>query len=152
MREHEVSRVVQASSTDVFAVVSDVHRLPEWLPTVESAAAADPATGTDVHVEGEAGGGSYASDGFWRPRAEQLRVEWGQPSRGGEPSRYAGWLQLEDQASGGCEVVVHLSFTEPGTDPSDSTSTSDSSAAAAPPDVERQLAQSLEALADLVER
>ena len=147
MSEHEVSRVVQAPSGRVFEVVADPARLPEWLPTVRVAQPADPATGTDVHVEGESGHGTYASDGFWRPRPEQLRVEWGSPSRGGEPSRYAGWLQLEDQATGGCEVVVHLSFSEPGS--GDDTGAEDVPAPAA---VDRELAQALEALADLVER
>ena len=135
MSEHEVSRVVQAPTADVFAVVSDLRRLPEWLPTVEVAEPADPATGTDVHVEGDAGAGDYESDGFWRPSPDQLRVEWGKPSRGGEGGTYAGWLQVEDRTSG-CEVVVHLSFFEGD----------------GPPGIERGLAQSLEALADLVER
>ncbi len=146
MSEHEVSRAVQAPSQRVFEVVSDVARLPDWLPTVQAAEPADPDTGTDVHVEGSTGGGPYASDGFWRPRPDQLRVEWGQPSRGGEPSRYAGWLQLEDQASGGCEVVVHLSFSEPGEGDGP-----DAEDVPAPQSVERELAQALEALADLVE-
>ncbi|MDP9496341.1 MAG: SRPBCC family protein [Actinomycetota bacterium] len=147
MSEHEVSRVVQAPSSRVFEVVADLTRLPEWLPTVQAAGPADPATGTDVHVEGSAGGSSYASDGFWRPRPEQLRVEWSQPSRGGEPSRYAGWLQLEDQNNGGCEVVVHLSFVEPGT--GDDTGAVE---LPAPEGVDRDLAAALDALADLVER
>ncbi len=132
MSEHEVSRVVQATSAEVFAVVSDVGRLPDWLPSVEQA---DTLPDGEVHVEGDAGGGGYASEGFWRPSPDQLRVEWSTPSRGGEPGAYAGWLQVEDRTEG-CEVVVHLSFL----------------AEEAPPQVERALAQALEALADLVER
>ena len=135
MSEHEVSRVVQAPSAEVFAVVSDVRRLPEWLPTVQVAEPAAPSTGTDVHVEGDAGGGDYSSDGFWRPSPDQLRVEWGKPSRGGEAGTYAGWLQVEDRTSG-CEVVVHLSFFEGD----------------GPPGIEQGLAAALDALADLVER
>ncbi|HEU0101880.1 MAG TPA: SRPBCC family protein [Mycobacteriales bacterium] len=133
MTEHEVSRVVQASSAAVFEVVSDLRRLPEWLPTVQVAEPAAPGTDTDVHVEGDAGGG-YASDGFWRPSPDQLRVEWGTPSRGGEGGTYAGWLQVEDR-SAGCEVVVHLSFFE----------------GEGPPGIEQGLAGALDALADLVE-
>lgn len=134
MSEHEVSRVVQASSDAVFAVVSDVRRLPEWLPTVTTAEPAAPESDTDVHVEGDAGAGDYTSDGFWRAEADQRRVEWGTPSRGGEPGAYAGWVQVEDR-TGGSEVVVHLSFFEGN----------------GPRDVERGLTQALEALADLVE-
>ena len=136
MSEHEVSRVVQATTTDVFSVVSDVRRLPDWLPTVQVAGPADPASGTDVHVEGDTGADPYASDGFWRSSPDQLRVEWGTPSRGGEGGTYAGWLQVEDSAAGGCEVVVHLSFF----------------AGEGPPGLERELAAALDALADLVER
>lgn len=134
MSEHEVSRVVQAGSGQVFEVVSDVRRLPEWLSTVQVAEPAGPDSDVDVHVEGEAGG-HYSSDGFWRVSPDQLRVEWGRPSRGGEPGTYAGWLQVQDRTAGS-EVVVHLSFFEGD----------------GPPDVERDLAASLEALADLVER
>ena len=132
MSEHEVSRVVQAESSAVFAVVSDVDRLPEWLPTVEQSRTLPDG---EVHVEGDAGGGDYTSEGFWRPSPDQLRVEWSTPSRGGEPGAYAGWLQVEDRTEG-CEVVVHLSFlTDEG-----------------PDGVEQGLAAALDALADLVER
>lgn len=132
MSEHEVSRVLQATPEAVFAVVSDVSRLPEWLPTVEAASTWPDG---EVHVEGDAGSGDYASDGFWRPQAGQHRVEWATPSRGGEPGGYAGWLQVVDTAAGS-EVVVHLSFLA-GVD--------------GPPEIETGLARSLEALADLVE-
>ena len=132
MSEHEVSRVVQAASADVFAVVSDVDRLPAWLPTVEVARTLPDG---EVHVEGDAGGGDYESEGFWRPSPDQLRVEWSTPSRGGEPGGYAGWLQVEDRSEGS-EVVVHLSFL-----------TGDG-----PPEIERGLASALDALAELVER
>ena len=132
MSEHEVSRVVQAESSAVFAVVSDVDRLPEWLPTVEQSRTLPDG---EVHVEGDAGSGDYASEGFWRPSEEQRRVEWSTPSRDGEPGAYAGWLQVEDRTSG-CEVVVHLSFlTGEG-----------------PAGVEQGLAAALDALADLVEQ
>ena len=128
MSEHEVSRVLQATPDAVFAVVSDVGRLPEWLPTVERARTLPDG---EVEVVGDA----YESEGFWRPRPDQRRVEWSTPSRGGEPGRYAGWLQVEDSAAGGTEVVAHLSFL----------------AEEPPPGVEEELGQSLEALADLVE-
>lgn len=133
MSEHEVSRVLTASSHDAFELCADLSRLPEWLPTVgvaEPGRQGLPA----VHVEGESSRGRYESDGFWRPSPDQLRVEWGSLSRGA-PEAYAGWLQVMDSA-GGCEVVVHLSFFD----------------RQAPAAVEADLARSLEALADLVER
>ncbi len=136
MTEHEVSRAVRASSADVFAVASDLTRLPEWLPTVEQARPA--AGGTQVEVEGEAQGHDYESRGFWRPSADQLRVEWGSPSRDGQGGSYAGWLQVEDQGRDGTarsEVVAHLSFFDGD----------------GPPDVEGGLTGALDLLAGLVE-
>lgn len=128
MSEHEVSRVVQSTPGTVFGVVSDVSRLPEWLPTVERAR-------TLPDGEVELTGSSYESEGFWRSEQDQMRVEWSTPSRDGEPGRYAGWLQLADSAGGGTSVTVHLSFLDEE----------------APEGVETELAQSLESLADLVE-
>lgn len=132
MSEHEVSRVVQALPAEVFGVVADVARLPEWLPTVEHASTLPDG---EVRVDGDAGGGEYESEGFWRPSADQLRVEWSTPSRDGEPGAYAGWLQVADSGAGASEVTVHLSFL-----------TGDG-----PPQVDDGLARSLDALADLVE-
>ncbi len=128
MSEHEVSRVVQSAPDEVFGVVSDVGRLPEWLPTVERAR-------TLPNGEVELSGSSYESEGFWRSQHDQLRVEWSTPSTGGEPGKYAGWLQLADSAGGGTGVTVHLSFLDEE----------------APDGVETELAQALESLADLVE-
>ncbi|MCW2665683.1 MAG: Polyketide cyclase/dehydrase [Frankiales bacterium] len=138
MSEHEASRVVQAPRDTVFALVADPARLPEWLPTVQEATPSLTGEGTEVvDVEGEAGGSHYQDRGYWRPEAVQLRVEWGSPSRGGAAAPYAGWLQVADQAGGGCEVTAHLSFFDESVRPDG---------------VEAGLAQALNALAGLVER
>lgn len=134
MSEVEVSRVVQAAPEQVWQVVSDAQRLPEWLPHVAISAPQDPST--DVHVQGDVGAGEQVdADGFWRVRDDQRRVEWGEPSRGGEPSSYAGWLQVQDSGRGGSDVVVHLSFIDGD----------------APEGTGAGLAAALDALADLVE-
>lgn len=135
MSEHEVSRVVQAPPAQVFDVVADPARLPEWLPTVESV---EQHGDGGIALHGEAGPhqDDYGSGGFWRPSPEQLRVEWSTPSTAGAPSSYAGWLQVADSGQDGSEVTVHLSFTDPGT---------------APPDVEGGLTQALVSLAGMVE-
>lgn len=110
MAEIEAERRIDAGADEVFALVADPSRLPEWLPTVSSAQRSGPGT---VDVEGTAHGRSYDDSGFWRAQPDQLRVEWGEPSRGGEPSQYAGWLQVahSDRGDGeACSVTVHLSF------------------------------------------
>ncbi len=132
MSEHEVSRVIQTTSSSVFEVAGDIGRLPEWLPTVKHA---ETTADGEVELEGSAGDGSYDSTGFWRTQPEQLRVEWSTPSRGGEQGTYAGWLQVADSGQSGSEVTVHLSFFDPSREPSG---------------VEGELAASLEALAGLV--
>ena len=128
MSEHEATVNVTAPSSAVFAVAADVRRLPEWLPTVEQSRTLPDG---EVHVEGDARSGHYESEGFWRPSPDQLRVEWGTPSRGGEGGGYAGWLQVHDRADGGSDVTAHLSFFEQD----------------APSSVDEDLERSLEALA-----
>ena len=112
MAEHEATRTIAAPPQEVFAVASDVERLPDWLPTLTGASSPSPGI---AHVEGEADGSPYADDGFWRVADGQLRVEWGQPSRNGQPSTYSGWLQVHDaggEGSGRSDVTVHLSFLD----------------------------------------
>ncbi|RZS89855.1 polyketide cyclase/dehydrase/lipid transport protein [Motilibacter rhizosphaerae] len=104
--EFERSKVVAAPAERVFDVVSDVERMPSWLPTTERAAA----DGADhVHVEGERGSQPYEGDGLFRAQRDQLRLEWGSDRTG----EYAGWLQIHHQAQDDrSEVVIHLSFFE----------------------------------------
>lgn len=109
MSEYEQSRVIAASPRAVFDVAEDVSRLAAWLPTTTSAEATSPDT---VHVEGHTHGHGYSSDGFWRPRPEQLRIEWGTPSHLAKASGYAGWLQVADYGDGQAEVTAHLSFLD----------------------------------------
>lgn len=140
MAEHEASRTIPADPGAVFEVASDVDRLPRWLPTAQEASSPGPGL---VHVEGEAGGAHYADDGLWRVSPEQRRVEWSQPSRGGEPATYAGWLQVADSGAGGSEVTVHLSFLAPEGRSADPASRSEQAADAG-------LAEALAALERLV--
>ena len=75
-----------ADADTVFAVVSDLDRLSEWMPGP-----------VDVQPSGE-------GEGTVQVRPEQLRVEWG------HAPDYAGWLQVEHAAPGRSSVVLHLSF------------------------------------------
>lgn len=113
MAEYEASKVLDAPPEQVWAVVADVGRLAAWLPTMT---VAEPAGTDQVHVEGEAHGHHYASEGFFRAEDDQRRVEWGSESRGGEMADYAGWLQVADSGAGGSEVTVHLSFFDEAQD------------------------------------
>ena len=145
MAEHEVTRTIPAPPEQVFAVASDVGQLPGWLPTAREAS--EPSPGV-VHVEGytdgpDGGGSSYADEGLWRVTPDQRRVEWSQPSRGGQPSTYSGWLQVHDYGEGQSDVTVHLSFLDDDGAPARPQSRSEQGADAG-------LEQALEALERLV--
>lgn len=91
-----------ADAQDVFAVVSDLDRLSEWLPHQVAVRPTDDgevnATVQDRDVDD--------ARGLVRVRPEQLRVEWG--GEGGPD--YAGWLQVEHGEPGRSSVLLHLSF------------------------------------------
>ena len=131
MSEYEASLRVPVSPETLFAAASDPRRVGEWVPVLDTAerAGADALT-----VHGDVGD----REALWRAQDDQRRVEWG--SRG--DGRYAGWLQVHASGTEAdeCEVVLHLSFL------------GDQAAAhagRAADDVERELDQALNRLADL---
>ena len=99
MAEFEAERAMPADAQMVFGVVSDLDRLPEWMPepvdvrpTGEGEVSADVPP-RDVHEQG-----------LVDVSPDQLRVEWG------HAPEYAGWLQVEHANPGHSSVVIHLSF------------------------------------------
>ncbi|MGE5765297.1 MAG: SRPBCC family protein [Mycobacterium leprae] len=101
----EESRVMAAPAERVFDIVSDVSRLPQWVPGARSADEVEPlVVRLDPHPGSEAEGG----DVLFRAERDQLRVEWG--SRGSE--EYAGWLQVYSRDDGRSEVNLHLPFLD----------------------------------------
>lgn len=102
MPEYEHAQSIGAAPNAVFAFVSQVQNLPQYLPTTK---AAEPQGDERVRVRGEAEGRSYDSDGFFRADEAARRLEWGAD----EPNTYSGWLSVTD-ADGGARVTVHLSF------------------------------------------
>src|SRR4051794_40525849 len=99
MAEFEAERGMPADADTVFAVVSDLDRLPEWMPGPVDV---QPTGEGEVHADVETRG--VDSVGTVEVRPEQLRVEWG------HAPDYAGWLQVEHAAPGRSSVVLHLSF------------------------------------------
>jgi uncharacterized protein YndB with AHSA1/START domain len=99
MTEFEAERGMPAGADAVFAVVSDLDRLPEWLPEpVDVRSTGEGEVHADVADRGVQANGTVAV------RPEQLRVEWG------HAPEYAGWLQVVHAAPGRSSVVLHLSF------------------------------------------
>lgn len=101
MAEFELERPMPASAETVFAVVSDLDRLPEWLP---GAVHVHPSGDQTVHAEVPPR--SVDTEGLVDVRPEQLRVEWGSE---GSPD-YSGWLQVMHAEGDRSSVLVHLSF------------------------------------------
>lgn len=91
-----------ADAEIVFDVLSDVDAMERWLPTAMNVESAGP---DKVHVEGGEDGVHYDTEGLFRARKEQLRIEWGS-----EGPDYAGWAQVYRSGAGASEVNLHLSF------------------------------------------
>jgi uncharacterized protein YndB with AHSA1/START domain len=99
MAEFEAERGMPATAEQVFAVVSDLDRLPEWLPApVDVRPTGDGSVHADVPERG------VDAEGTVSVRPEQLRVEWA------HAPEYAGWLQVEHAEGAHSTVLLHLSF------------------------------------------
>jgi len=114
-QEYEQSQTIDAPPEEVFAWLSDVGNLPEYLPpvvasSVEGASAAGVPgrrIRTTLEYPGE-GRGTFEAEGYLAVDERERRMEWG-----AEAGRdYSGWLAVANHAEGASEVVVHLSFGE----------------------------------------
>ena len=113
MSEYIHSITVEAPAKKVFAYVSDVDNLPDYIPTVHNA---EPETNEQVRLQGEAAGHQYDSGGSFRVDEDNMRVEWGSQ----ENSNYKGLLTVKPNASSrdntssgaatNCEVTISISF------------------------------------------
>ena len=90
-----------ATATAVFAVVSDLERLSEWLP---EAVRVRPSGEDTVHAEVPPR--SVDAEGLVDVRPDQLRVEWGSEAT----PDYSGWLQVMHAGDDHSSVLLHLSF------------------------------------------
>jgi uncharacterized protein YndB with AHSA1/START domain len=114
-QEYEQSQTIDAPPEEVFAWLSDVGNLPEYLPpVVASSVEGSSAAGvpgrrirTTLEYPGE-GRDSFEAQGYLAVDERERRMEWG-----AEAGRdYSGWLAVANYAEDASEVVVHLSFGE----------------------------------------
>ena len=101
MAEFEADRRMPADAETVFAIVADLDRLGEWLP---SAIGVQPTADGEVHARVDPR--NVDLDGLVGVRREQLRLEWGSE----DSPDYAGWLQVSHAEPGHSSVLLHLSF------------------------------------------
>jgi uncharacterized protein YndB with AHSA1/START domain len=119
-QEYEQSQAIDAPPEEVFAWLSNVGNLPEYLPPVVDSSVEGP-SGEGVpgqrirttleYPGGE--GGTFEAEGYLAIDERERRMEWG-----AEAERdYSGWLTVANHGEGGSEVVVHLSFGERSVEP-----------------------------------
>ncbi len=90
--EHEHTQHIAAPPDQVFAVLGDLDRLPEFVPQMTGAHAGD---GDSVTVDARYEGHTQHGEGWFRKDEDRRRVEWGSNS-----SEYHGWMQVDADGDG----------------------------------------------------
>lgn len=119
-QEYEQSQAIDAPPDEVFAWLSDVGNLPEYLPPVVDSSVEGPSAeglpGQRIRTTLEypgGDGGTFEAEGYFAVDERERRMEWGAESG----RDYSGWLTVANRGEEGSEVVVHLSFGERSAEP-----------------------------------
>ena len=119
MKEYQQTQTIDASAGEVFAWLSDVNNLPQYLPpVVDASIEGPPAEGTPgqrirATLEYPGGAGTFDAEGYFAVDEGRRRMEWG-----AEVQRdYSGWLEVAEGGEGQSQVTVHLSFGEHSVEP-----------------------------------
>ncbi len=109
MSQFEAKIQIGASAEDVFDYVTDISRMPEYMPTLRKAV---PAGDNKIRMQGEAGGHPYDADGWYQVHQREHTMLWGSDG----PNRYSGHLEVMSQGDF-CILMVGLNFeASPGMD------------------------------------
>ncbi len=118
---YEQSTTISATPEEVFAYVSDVSHLPEYLPPITGASERPLSEGTEtdpalkdargVHVVGEIKGHHFENDGWFDADTAALTLAWGAQTE----RTYSGRLTVTPEGDGS-RVSVQLDFGEPDQD------------------------------------
>jgi Polyketide cyclase / dehydrase and lipid transport len=120
-QEYEQSQPIDASPEVVFAWLSDVANLPEYLPPVVASSGEGPSAEgvpgqrirSTLEYPGQEERRTFDAEGYLTVNDRERTMEWG-----AEAGRdYSGWLTVANRGEGGSEVVVHLSFGERSVEP-----------------------------------
>ena len=104
MAEFEHSREIDAAPGTVWRLVSDPHRLADWVPTTT---ASRPAGEDAVQLQGESHGHDYDTRGGFVADDEAHRLSWDSPRRSG----YRGALTVAEHA-GGSRVTLWVTIPD----------------------------------------
>jgi uncharacterized membrane protein len=108
MSEIERSVTVAAPPDEVFAFVSDVRHLPDYM---DHMTAARPERADVVHVEADVDGEHEVGDAWFHVDDARRRIEWGSQRAG---SDYRGWLEVAPaDAASRVSIGLHLQHEEP---------------------------------------
>lgn len=112
---YEDSTTISASPQEVFAFVSDVSHLPDYLPPIEDAGERPLAEGTEtdpdvqdatgVHLVGEVQGQHFENDGWFLADESARTLRWGAQTE----RTYSGRLEVTEDGDG-ARLMVHLDF------------------------------------------
>lgn len=101
--DFEQSITVNAPAEGIFAYVSNVQNVPEYLPTIKSA---QPQQGERIRTQGQVGEKTYDADGHFRVNRESRRLEWGSDGE----NEYGGRLEVREQGDSQSEVSVYIHY------------------------------------------
>jgi Polyketide cyclase / dehydrase and lipid transport len=101
MPDYEASRRIAAEPDDVYAFVSNIGNLPDWVPSVR---AATTLPDHRVRVQGRIGHTDYSNDGFLETDPQRRRLAWR-----ADEDNYHGSLTVSDEITHS-RVWVRLSF------------------------------------------
>ena len=100
MNEFSTQVTVKAPADDVFSYVSDISRLPDYVPTVHRAA---PAGDGHIRFEGERDGHPYETTGWYQTHEFNRTMLWGAEGA----NRYSGDLEVLEQGPA-CLLKLNL--------------------------------------------
>ena len=104
MPDFEHSQEIDAAPDAVWGLVSDPHRLADWVPT---ATASRPAGTDEVHLSGESHGHDYDTSGGFVADGAARQLSWNSLRRSG----YQGTLLVAEHAAGS-RVTVRVSIPD----------------------------------------
>ena len=96
--QHEHTEHIAASAGDVYAAISDVRHLPEFVPQMTAAREAGEGR---VEVDARYGGGEHHGEASFSKDDAARRIEWS------AASGYKGWMQV-DQDGEGSRLTLYL--------------------------------------------
>jgi uncharacterized protein YndB with AHSA1/START domain len=126
MPEFEQSREMNAAADAVWRLVSDPHRVAEWVPTTASS---QPTGDESIHLRGESHGHDYDTRGGFVADAAARRLSWDSPRHEG----YHGVLTVTGQGTG-TRVTVRVTIPD------------------APPDANTEMTRGLTETLDRIDR